>query len=124
MRCIISFFILALLLGGCYSKQVRHLASDAALIKPGVSTKSDVRRFLGKPDGRRTISPDVVEYVYYEELPSMFGRTPVIGSLADAAGYEMIVVSLNNDVVVSCEFRTYSEKDREWFDDFTWEEVQ
>ncbi len=124
MRCIFSILFFCLLVTGCHSKQVRHLASDAALVKPGVSTKADVRRFLGEPNGSRTVSPGVVEYVYYEDVPGMFGHTPVIGSWVGAEGYEMIVVLLNNDVVISCEFRTFSEKDREWLEDFTWEDVK
>ncbi len=124
MRYIFSILFLCLLFTGCSSKQVRHLASDAALIKPGVSTKTDVRRFLGEPNGHRTVSPGVIEYVYYEEVPGLLGHTPVIGSWVDAEGYEMIVILMNNDVVTSCEFRTFSEKDREWLEDFTWEDVK
>ena len=62
-----SCLLLFLLLGGCQSKQVRHLASDASLIKPGQSTLQDVQRYLGEPDNRREVGPGVTEYVYYEE---------------------------------------------------------
>ena len=72
--------IISFLLGGCYSKQVRHLASDAALIKPGESTIKDVHKYLGEPNGHRSVSPGVVEYVYYEDRPGFFGNMPVLGS--------------------------------------------
>ncbi|MDD2463520.1 MAG: hypothetical protein PHI97_05940 [Desulfobulbus sp.] len=122
-----TLFILlfvALLLGGCHSKQVRHLASDASLIKPGQSTLQDVQRYLGEPNGRREVGPGVSEYVYYEDRPGMFGNMPLVGSMVDPSGYEMIVVTVKNDVVVNCEFRNYSESDRQWAKDYTWEEVK
>ena len=56
-RCMVAklcsfFLVLTLLAGisGCYINPVRHLASDAALLKVGESTKEDVLVFLGEPD--------------------------------------------------------------------------
>ena len=116
--------ILLFLLGGCHSKQVRHLASDAALIKPGQTTMAEVRKYLGEPNGRRDVSAGVVEIVYYEERPGFLGTMPVLGSLAGTDGYEMIVITLQNDLVTECEFRTFHKNDRKWVEDFTWEEVK
>nr|WP_321466138.1 hypothetical protein [uncultured Desulfobulbus sp.] len=116
--------LLFLLLGGCQSKQVRHLASDASLIKPGQSTLQDVQRYLGEPDNRREVGPGVTEYVYYENRPGMFGNMPMVGSMVDPSGYEMIVVTVKNDSVINCEFRNFSESDRQWSKDYTWDEVK
>ena len=124
MRHFLMIAFVVLLLSGCHSKEVRHLASDASLIKPGVTTLNDVQLYLGEPNGRRTVSPGEVEYVYYEDLPGFMGHTPVVSSWVDAEGYEMIVITLKNNVVTSCEFRTFSEADQDWVDDFTWEEVK
>ena len=118
------FFLALLLLSGCYSKQVRHLASDAALIKPGQSSVKDVQKYLGEPNGRREISPGVSEYVYYEDRPGFFGNMPVLGPMAGPGGYEMIVVTIEKDLVSNCEFRNFNESDRKWVEDFTWEEVK
>ena len=118
------FFLALLLLSGCYSKQVRHLASDAALIKPGQSSVKDVQKYLGEPNGRREISPGVSEYVYYEDRPGFFGNMPVLGPMAGPGGYEMIVVTIGEDMVSNCEFRNFNESDRKWVEDFTWEEVK
>ena len=125
MRHALFLLCLALvLLGGCHSKPVRHLASDAALIKPGQTTMNDVRKFLGEPNGRREVSPGVVEVVYHEERPGLFGTMPVLGSLAGSDGYEMIVITLQNDLVTECEFKTFNKSDHKWVEDFTWEEVK
>ncbi|WP_028319274.1 hypothetical protein [Desulfobulbus elongatus] len=110
------------LLGGCQTTQVRHLASDAALIKPGQTTVKEMQKYLGEPNGRREVSPGVSEYVYYEDRPGMFGDMPVLGSMTGPTGYEMIVVTVGNDVVTNCEFRTYSQSDRKWMEDFTWDQ--
>ena len=123
-RTLFMLCILLLLLGGCHSKQVRHLASDAALIKPGQTTMAEVRKYLGEPSGRRAVSADVSEIVYYEENPGFLGTMPVLGNLVGADGYEMIVITLHNDLVTECEFRTFNKNDRKWVEDFTWEEVK
>lgn len=113
-----------LFLGGCHSKQVRHLASDASLIKPGQSTLQDVQKYLGEPNGRRDVGPGVNEYVYYEDRPGFFGNMPVLGPMAGPSGYEMIIVTLKNEMVVDCEFRNFNESDRQWVNDYTWDEVK
>jgi hypothetical protein len=115
---------LLFLLGGCSSKQVRHLASDAVLIKPGQSTVKDVQRDLGEPNGRREVSPTVTEYVYYENRPGFFGNMPVLGSMVGPAGYEMIIITIENGVVTNCEFRNFNKSDHKWVEDYTWDEVK
>lgn len=112
------------LFSGCYSKPVRHLASDASLLKPGVSTQKDVLLYLGEPNGQRTVSPGIEEYVYYEEQRGTLGKTPVVGSWIGGDGYEMIVVTITGNVVTDCQFRTFSEADQDWVDDFNWQEVK
>ena len=117
-------FAALFLLGGCHGKQIRHLASDAALIKPGETTLQEVQKYLGEPKGRREVSPGVVELVYYEDRPGFFGNAPLLGAMTGPSGWEMIVVTLENDRVTDCEFRTYDKNDRKWVEDFTWDEVQ
>ena len=123
LACLLASLVL-FSFGGCYTKQVRHLASDAALIKPGRSTRQDVLRYLGEPNGHRTVSPGVEEYVYYEDQKGNFGSMPVVGSWIDPEGYEMLLITLQGDRVTGCEFRTFNEADQDWVDDFTWEEVK
>lgn len=124
MRNILILAALLMLVGGCYSKQVRHLASDASLVKPGVTSKKELYQYLGEPNGRRQVSESEVEYVYYEDLPGFLGHMPPFSNWVDGEGYEMIVIMLKDDVVTRCEFRTFKEADQDWIDDFTWEEVQ
>lgn len=121
---LLVFFLALLLLGGCYSKQVRHLASDAALIKPGQTTVKELQKYLGEPNGRREVSPAVQEYVYYADQPGLFGSTPILSRLSGPSGYEMIIVTVEGEMVTGCEFRAFNEKDSQWVNDFTWEEVK
>jgi hypothetical protein len=123
-RLIFAGFIIAVLLSGCYSKPVRHLASDASLIKAGESTRQDVLRYIGEPDGHRTVAPSVEEYVYHEERKNIFGRTPLVGSMVGKEGDEMLIITLTGDMVSHVEFRTFGKGDRNWADDFTWDDVQ
>ncbi|HHO47055.1 MAG TPA: hypothetical protein ENN06_01135 [Desulfobacteraceae bacterium] len=123
-RLIFVGFIIAVLLAGCYSKPVRHLASDASLIRAGESTRQDVLRYIGEPDGHRTVAPGVEEYVYHEERKNILGRTPLLGSVVGKEGDEMLIITLTGDRVSNVEFRTVGKGDRDWADDFTWEEIR
>lgn len=113
-----------LLLAGCYSKPVRHLASDAGLIKAGESTRQEVLRYLGEPNGHRMVAPGVEEFVYFEDTRGMLERTPVVGNWLEAEGYEMLIITLNGDLVSNSVFRTFRKKDRAWADDFTWDNMK
>ncbi|WP_420207914.1 outer membrane protein assembly factor BamE domain-containing protein [Candidatus Electronema sp. JC] len=125
MRHLLFFLLAALAVtGGCSFKPVRHLASDAALIKPGESTRKDVLRYLGEPDGRRTVGPGVEEYLYSETRKGQLGGLPLVGRLADPASQEMVVVTLNGEQVASCEFRLLKKDDLAWKKDAQWEDVR
>jgi len=112
-----------LLLVGCSSKPVRHLASDAALIESGKSTRQDVVRYLGQPDRRRSLSPGVEEYVYYNERKGFLGNLPFVGKLVDPASYEMIQVTLDGDMVTDCDFLVHKEGDEDRATDSSGDEL-
>jgi len=115
---------LLLLLSGCYSKPIRHLASDASLIKAGESTRVEVLQYLGEPNGRRTVGTGVEEFVYHEGKRNMLQRTPVIGSMMDDEGYELLIITLTGDLVTDSEFRTFKKGEMDRFEGFTWDEVE
>ena len=118
------FFLLTMLLvllGGCHSKPVRHLASDVSLIQPGVTTLTEVHQYLGEPKGIREVSPGVKEYVYSEDTISFWGKMPVLGSMVGPSGYEMIILTIQGEVVQDVVFRNFNEKDRDWVKHYTWE---
>jgi hypothetical protein len=123
-RLILVGLALLLLLGGCYTKPVRHLASDASLIRAGESTRQDVLRYLGEPNGRRTVSPGVEEFVYYEEQRDLIQRTPLVGPFLGTEGNEMLMLTLTGDLVTDSVFRTFRKDERDWANDFTWDEVK
>ncbi|MCI5142189.1 MAG: hypothetical protein D3909_10820, partial [Candidatus Electrothrix sp. ATG1] len=116
-RFVFSILAVLVFLAGCSSKPVRHLASDAALVQPGKSTRQDVVRYLGHPDRHRTLSPGVEEYVYYNERKGFLGGLPFVGQMIDPDSYEMILVTLNGDVVTDCEFLLHIDDDQDWATD-------
>lgn len=117
----IPLLLFMLLAGGCYTQPVQHLASDAALIKAGKSTKQDVLLLLGEPDAQQQIGEGVQEWVYYEEEMSVMQRTPLVGDMFDPKGYTMIKVVLENDLVQSCDYSGYEAGESDWAKDYRWQ---
>ncbi len=128
MNGIIRYMIIAgvvlSLVTGCYNKPVQHLASDAALIKSGESTRQDVLLLLGEPDAQRMLSDTTQEWIYYEEQMSLMQRTPVVGDLFDAEGYGMIRIVLQGDLVTSCNYSSFDSDEFDWAKDYSWQEEQ
>lgn len=123
-RIIILFFSFLMLFSGCSHKPVRHLASDASLIKAGKSTREDVLHYLGEPDSRRSIGPDEEEYLYAETRKDALGSMPLFGKLVDPASQEMVIITMKGGVVSNCEFRLLRKDDQAWREDAEWENVK
>ena len=123
MRLIILGLTLLLAVGGCYNKPVRHLASDASLIKAGESTRKDVLQYLGEPDGHRNVGPGVEEFMYHEDKRTLIQRQPLVGSMLNAEGYETLIITLTGDLVTGSEFRTFKKGEMERFEGFSWDYV-
>ena len=121
LRLLVYSMIVALL-WGCSNKPVRHLASDASLVKKGVSTKEDVLTFLGDPDARQTISASTERWIYYEESESTMQKTPYLGKLFGSSGYDQIVVTFEGETVVDCRFNSFESDEFDWSDDYSWQE--
>lgn len=121
MKRAIPVLLAIMLLAGCSSRPVRHLAADAVLVQPGVTTLTEVHQYLGEPKGVREISPGVKEYVYSEDTISFWGKMPVLGSMVGPSGYEMIILTVQDEVVKSVVFRNFNEKDRDWVKHYNWD---
>ena len=114
MKRVLAVLFCLLLPVGCTSKPVRHLASDAALIQPGVTTVAEVHQYLGEPGSVREVGPGLREYIYTEDVETFWGKVPVANRVAPGGGYETLVVSLQDDVVRGVVFRKFNEKDPDW----------
>jgi hypothetical protein len=121
VRLFTCFFIL-FMLGGCTSHPVRHLASDASLVKPGVSSKEDVLTFLGDPDARQMLSASVEKWIYYEEQETTSQKMPYLGKLFSADGFSQIAITFEGNIVSDCRFSSFDSDDFDWSDDYSWQE--
>lgn len=119
-------FILVLLLsfalGGCFNRPVRHLASDASLLKAGVSTREDALAYLGEPDQQIELGHGIEKWVYTSVERSMLKSTPVVGKYFGKPNRGMITVILKNDKVAKCVYGAYDSNALDWTKDFDWEE--
>ena len=122
LRRLVTFLIVLLLLISCTNKPVRHLASDASLIKPGMTTKDDVLTYLGDPDAQQMTSETTERWIYYEETKTKMQNTPYIGNFFNAKGYSRIVVTFDGDNVVDCTYSSHDSDEFDWADDYSWQE--
>lgn len=104
MKRLLLFCLLALLVSGCVNNPVRHLASDASLIIPGTSTRSDVLTYLGDPDERQEKGAGPERWLYYEEQLSAAQRTFYLGKWFDPKSVSRIIVTFEGDVVTDIQY--------------------
>ncbi len=98
--------LLLLLAGtGCASHEVRHLASDAALIVPGRTPRQEVVGLLGFPDGKEQRRDGREVWYYVERQQSRLRRTPYLGKWLGSEEYDVLVITLQGEEVVSCVYR-------------------
>lgn len=118
-------FLLVLLLtlgvSGCYIKPVRHLSSDVALLKVGVSTKEDVVVFLGEPDDQEVVGEGTEKWLYRDKNSSFLEKAPLVGKHIGAPAYHQVVVTLRNGIVAGCVYSLTDEDDLDWAKDFSWQ---
>lgn len=113
--------VLAFAVSGCYIKQVRHLASDAALLKVGVSTKEDVVVFLGEPDDQEVVGEGVEKWLYRDQHSSLLEKTPLVGKHIGSPTYHQVVVTLRDGIVAECVYSLTDADDLNWAEDFSWQ---
>ncbi|MBT8333695.1 MAG: hypothetical protein KJP19_04615 [Deltaproteobacteria bacterium] len=119
---VVSCFLVLTILGACSSKPVRHLASDASLVKAGVSTKEDVLTYLGDPDSQQMISATSERWVYNEERQSAAQKVPFLGKMFSSKNYSRIVVTFEGENVVEVRFSSFDSDEFDWSDDYSWQE--
>ncbi len=112
---------ITLLLGGCYNKPVRNLASDAALIKVGQSSGDDVLTYLGEPDEQEVVGNGVERWLYREATSSKLERAPLVGKYLGNPTVGRVVVTLKDNRVVECTYDAHDADDSSWGDDFSWQ---
>ncbi len=94
----------SILLSGCVHQPVRHLASDASLISPGTSTKTDVLTYLGDPDERQETAAEGERWFYYEEQRSAMQRTFYVGRWFSPKSVSRIIVSFEGETVTDIQY--------------------
>ncbi len=121
---LITLLFLTLLTGGCSHAPVRHLASDACMVRSGHTTRKEVLKLMGDPDTKRMINQSTEEWVYYEEERSTLQNAPLVGDMFDSNGYQMLVLTLSGDIVTTCRYSGFETDEFKWKDDYSWEEIK
>ena len=104
----VKWFVLiclgSFLWSGCVHEPVRHLASDASLISPGTSTRTDVLTYLGDPDERQKTETGAERWLYYEEHLSAMQRTFYVGRWFDPKSVSRIIVTFDGEMVTDIQY--------------------
>ncbi len=100
-----ALVFLLLGLAGCGHHEVRHLASDAALVVPGRTPRQEVISLLGFPDDKEQRDDGQEVWYYFERQQSRLRRTPYVGKWLGSEEYDVLVITLRGDEVVSCVYR-------------------
>jgi hypothetical protein len=119
---VVNCLLVLTILGACSSKPVRHLASDASLVKASVSTKEDVLTYLGDPDSQQMISATSERWIYNEERQSAAQKVPFLGKMFSSKNYSRIVVTFEGENVVDVRFSSFDSDEFDWSDDYSWQE--
>ena len=101
---VILFCLGMILLSGCVHEPVRHLASDASLISPGTSTKTEVLTYLGDPDERQQTDAGSERWFYYEEYLSPVQRTFYVGRWFSPKSVSRIIVTFDGETVSDIQY--------------------
>ena len=118
------FFVAVILanIAGCYNKPVRHLASDVALLKVGVSTEEDVLVFLGEPDEQQELGEGVETWLYRDKQMTMLEKAPLVGKRLGSPEYKVVMVTITNKIVTKVLYSSSDADDMDWADDYPWQE--
>ncbi|MFV0436270.1 MAG: hypothetical protein ACK5PS_02600 [Desulfopila sp.] len=109
-------------LTGCYNTPVRHLASDAALIRVGESTRTDVLTYLGEPDEQDVLGKGTEKWIYREYERSVVKDAPLVGKYFGKPDWNQVTVILTDNVVTECTYGAWESENDAWADDFGWQE--
>ncbi|MEN8198568.1 MAG: hypothetical protein ABFR63_00715 [Thermodesulfobacteriota bacterium] len=121
---LIATILLLFFLVGCSGTPTRHLVSDVCMIKAGQTSRQEVISLMGPPDSKRMIGPETEEWVYYEEDRSVLQDTPFVGDSFDADGYNMVVITLSGDTVITSRYSGFADDEFDWQDDYSWQETE
>jgi hypothetical protein len=103
---------LLFMLAGCFRpKPVQHLAADACLITPKLSTRQDVLNYLGEPAESYKNEDGSEEWLYYQANKSLLRKTPYIGDKMGSEVYDVLHITFNGDIVEACIYRSLSKKE-------------
>jgi hypothetical protein len=116
------FVVAVLLLASCAGgPPVRNLASDAAMIKAGQTSRQELTQLLGEPDQRQPGAKGQEIWIYHEKEKSRIKTAPVVGRLFTPRREETLTVVIRDNVVFSSQYGAFAYDQQSWNNDFDWQ---
>ncbi|NPB09867.1 MAG: hypothetical protein GXO17_05880 [Thermodesulfobacteria bacterium] len=102
---------LALWLLNCSGAPERNLASEACLIRKGVSTKQEVYQLLGPPDKVVRQPPNIEEWYYYHVNEDTLSKLPLLGKKLGEEEVEILRIRFTGDRASDCIYLVRRQKE-------------
>ncbi len=94
--------ILSLSLTNCGGAPARNLASEACLIRKGLSTRTEVYQLLGPPDRIARGPSGTEDWYYYHINESALKKVPFLGEKLGEEEIEVLRISFQGEKAVDC----------------------
>jgi len=105
-KALILLFLTSFLLISCAPKPGPNLASKASFIHPGVTTKEEVLRFLGRPVQVFVYPDKKEEWYYYYRIRNTWAKIPVIKKIKGKDYTQVLKIVIKDDKVVDVKYYT------------------
>ncbi|MBX6422204.1 hypothetical protein [Thermosulfurimonas sp. F29] len=99
-RWILGFVLL--FFSACATKPGVNLASKACMVHKGLSTRAEVRYYLGPPRRVERLPDGREVWIYYEVKKDTLARIPGLGEKLGREKVEVLRITFSGDRVVDC----------------------
>ncbi len=94
--------VFLLFLAACAQKPGLNLASKACLVHKGVTTKEEVRRYLGSPQKIERLPQGREVWIYYDLRRDVWASFPALGSKIGHKEIQVLRITFQGSKAVDC----------------------
>ncbi len=97
-----SWILIFLGLTACTAKPGANLASRACMVHKGISTRAEVRHYLGPPQRVERLRDGREVWIYYDLRKDALAKIPGLGEKLGREEIEVLRITFSGEKVVDC----------------------